>query len=156
MPTGIAKLEDMEQVVRQHLDEVAQPLRIATPSGRQLVEDRSVMRAQQPDARENIVQWLIRVRELFVVCQEPACLDGIKKAGRSLSLPVPEGFGRGESIETIIDLNSIEITLVIVKPLPRRQLFRVKDMSPMLVHPARGANPDLTGFGHAFIPTSTR
>jgi hypothetical protein len=60
--------------------------------------------------------------------------------GRFLDPPADRVLGR-QPIEGVIDLDGVELRRVVAQPLALRELFRVKGPAPVLVDPARAADP---------------
>jgi len=74
---------------------------------------------------------------------EAARLHAEAELARRSVTPVPEGIFSRKPIKSIVHLDGVEISRVQVEPLRRRTLLRVHRAAPMLIVPARGADPYL-------------
>src|SRR5947209_7935600 len=120
VPGGIAELENVLVLLRrERLQENLQALRVDVPIRRQLEQYRSQLLFQKLHARKKCVEARIGISQALDVGQKPATLDRETEVGWGLLAPtLHRRFGR-EAIETIVDLDSLEMTNIPGKVLRR-------------------------------------
>src|SRR5919198_2558971 len=147
VPARVAKLEGVAQFARQDGEQRLQALGIRRPAWRELEQDRSQFLLQPDRARQEVIESVLWVFQLFVMGEKAACLDSEAEPRRSGIAPLAKAFRCREAIEAVVDLDSIKALQVKIQHLRRGQAFRVERTAPMLVLPSRGA--DTNRAGHA-------
>src|SRR5579862_3985959 len=135
----------------QRLEELSEAVIIPMKAGRELPQDRPGTRFQLIGALEEAGDALGRVFQALDVGDEAAALDGEPETFRRALPPTFEGLRFGQTVEGVVDLDGVETLGVELEPGALRQAFGIKDLAPMVVDPARAANPDL---GRARHPSS--
>src|SRR5215212_5948522 len=82
------------------------------------------------------LERLLAILELLRLRDEAVGLDGVAKTGGRLLAPLVECLGLGQPIETVVDLNRVELFRITLEPQALRHTLRTEDPAPVLVHPA--------------------
>src|SRR5262249_34090694 len=104
VPGGVAELQNVAEGGGEPGQEAAQPPGVAAPVGRQLVQGRPLVRAQEAGPAEDVFQRPGRVLEFLEVGEEPARLDRVDEPGGCLPPPAGEGLGGGQAVKAVVDL----------------------------------------------------
>jgi hypothetical protein len=151
VPARVAKLHCMNPVrpyASEILEEILQTVEVDRPVRRQLIQDRAEMRTEMLCPVEEPHEWIVRVFQLLHMGKETARLDRIQEvAGRPLP-PFVESRSLRQSVERVVDLDSIEVQRVMGEPTSLGQLRRIEAAPPMAVLPSRTADPDSCSATH--------
>jgi hypothetical protein len=127
-------------VPRQYFEEPLQPVRLDTPVGRQLKQDRAQPGFESFHARQIVRERCLRVAQTLEVSNETATLRGKTKVRRRLLPPAFDGGFRGQPVKTIVDFHGLEMPDIPGQVLGRRKTSRVEVTIPMPVVPSRCAD----------------
>jgi hypothetical protein len=148
VPSGEAR--GGPRVPRQPVEEGLQEIPIEAEARRKLPEDRTQFRAEAEEAvGEKISERRLHVPQTLDVRDEARSLDGEHEVLRRLVAPRGVRLRALERVEGPVDLERAETARRVLE-LPRMgQLRRVEGPAPAVVGPARYADEDLSGHGHA-------
>src|SRR5262245_48622508 len=151
VPAWVAKLDCMNPIrpyAVEILEEILQTAEVDRPPRGQLIQDRTEMRPEVPGIAEEPHEWVVRVFQLLHMGKETARLDRVQEVTRRSLAPFFESCHLGQSVEGVVDLDSIEVQRVMGEPASLGQPSRIEDAPPMAVLPPRAADPDSSTATH--------
>ena len=108
------------------LEEIPQTVEVDRPARWQLIQDRTQMRTEMLCTVEEPHEWVVRVFQLLHMGKETARLDRIQEVQRRSLAPFFESRSLRQSVESVVDLDSIEVQRVMGEPASLGQLRRIK------------------------------
>ncbi len=143
VPACVAKLEDRAVSHGDARDEFFQSRKVLVQVGWKLVENRPEVLAQQARQIEESLDLLGSVAELLDVGDVPAGLDREQKPRRHAVVPVHHRLLLRQVVESVVDLDRVEVLGVVLEPFVLAEFLRVEPADPVIVVPAGGADPDV-------------
>src|SRR5688572_3743561 len=125
----------MPDAARQRCQKVFEAKEVYGPVRRQLVQHRPKMRSEVLRTIEKTRDWFLWILQLLHMGEKATGLDCIQKPPRRLVTPLCERPRLRQSVEAVVELDSIEAQHVMGKPARLRQLGRVELVTPMLILP---------------------
>ena len=116
-PRVVPEFEDSEDFRRKYPDEVIEAREVFVETGRQLIEDGAEIFSQGFYRVEEILEGLFGVFEFLDVGDKAVGFDGVTKTLRGEVVPSFDGLFLREVIVSVVDLDGVEITGIVLEPV---------------------------------------
>jgi hypothetical protein len=136
IPGIVAKFDCIRIVLGEDIEKVAQSAGVRLPFGRKLEKYRPEMWSQVPCTRKEKIDGILCVFQALHVRQKAAGLYREQKARGDPRCPLSKRFFVRESIEGVINFDSVKLPRVPLQHFGRRKLGRVEIAEPMFVMPS--------------------
>ena len=140
VPTRIAHLNRDVHPRPERLQRRVETLRLALEAWRELQQDRTQLRAEQPRTFHQQLHGLLREPQSLHVREVAAGLHREPEVGRCRRDPAAERLLGGQSVERVVDLDRVEELAVADQPARLRKTLGVDVGSPVVVLPPRRAD----------------
>src|SRR5215210_3466724 len=116
VPARLPELHRVPEAARQSRQKVFEALKVHWPAWRQLVQHRREMRSEVFHTIEETRDRFLWVLQLLHMGEKATGLDCIQKPPWRLVTPLCERLDLRQSVEAVVDLDSIETQRVMSKP----------------------------------------
>lgn len=147
-PRAVSELDHRPCPRRQAFEEPVETRVVALHRGRQLQQQRPAASAQLVQAATDPLDPLLRRAQAPRVCEAAWTLDRQLEPLGQPPAPRREPRRRRPAVEARVELDRVELGLVDGQPPTGRQAGRVEHVRPVVVAPARCADPRHAGPAH--------
>src|SRR5215469_7184283 len=144
VPRGIAELEGVAMGLWQRVQKDLESTGIDVPVRGKLKQDRSEFVTENLNVVEESCQRRLGIPQLLHVRDEPAPFRREQEIRGSRFPPLPKTALNGKAVETVVQLDRVEVALIVVEHLRRGPSRWIVPADPMLVVPAGSADPDIS------------